>query len=120
VLKQELGVEPSPETVALYERIRDGEVGERQVAATPPVTPSGLLHPSSLPVWLTPFVGRKDLLAEIHDRLMDPTCRLLTLVGPGGSGKTRLAVEAAIRLNVPHGVLYSGLQSADHCPGWLP
>lgn len=119
VLKQELGVEPSPETVALYERIRDGEIEERQEAATPPVTPSGLLRPSSLPVWLTPFVGRQDLLAEIHDHLMDPTCRLLTLVGPGGSGKTRLAVEAAARLDntFPHGMHFvslASLQSADH------
>lgn len=43
----------------------------------------------------TPFVGRTKELAEIAARLRDPGCRLLTLTGLGGSGKTRLAIEAA-------------------------
>jgi predicted ATPase len=42
------------------------------------------------------LVGRETLLAEVEEQLSDPACRLLTLVGPGGSGKTRLALEAAI------------------------
>jgi serine/threonine protein kinase/predicted ATPase/DNA-binding SARP family transcriptional activator len=50
---------------------------------------------SNLPVSLTPFVGREREMAEIGERLCDPDCRLLTLVGPGGIGKTRLAAEAA-------------------------
>nr|MCU0465656.1 AAA family ATPase [Anaerolineae bacterium] len=45
----------------------------------------------------TPFIGRDDELIEIDRLLSDPTCRLLTLVGPGGIGKTRLASEAAAR-----------------------
>jgi predicted ATPase/DNA-binding CsgD family transcriptional regulator len=43
----------------------------------------------------TPFIGRENELAEIADLLATPTCRQLTLVGPGGIGKTRLAIEAA-------------------------
>jgi predicted ATPase len=43
----------------------------------------------------TPFVGRQADLAEIAGLLATPACRLLTLIGPGGSGKTRLAVRAA-------------------------
>jgi hypothetical protein len=43
----------------------------------------------------TPFVGREHELAEIGNLLADPACQLLTLVGPGGIGKTRLAIEAA-------------------------
>jgi predicted ATPase/DNA-binding CsgD family transcriptional regulator len=43
----------------------------------------------------SPFVGRERELADIADLLSNPACRLLTLVGPGGIGKTRLAVEAA-------------------------
>lgn len=51
----------------------------------------------NLPAPRTSFVGRTDELASI-DRLLDePDCRLLTLVGPGGVGKTRLALEAAAR-----------------------
>lgn len=42
---------------------------------------------------LTPFIGRQRELAEITALLADPACRLLTLVGPGGIGKTRLAIE---------------------------
>ncbi len=66
---------------------------------------------SNLPVQLTPFVGREAVLAEIKDRLQDPDCRLLTLVGPGGSGKTRLAVKAAAAQldRYPHGVYFASL-----------
>ncbi len=42
-----------------------------------------------------PFIGRKDELSLIDGRLKNPACRLLTLVGPGGIGKTRLALQAA-------------------------
>lgn len=51
----------------------------------------------NLPPQPTPFIGRERELAEIAELLLDPACRLLTLVGPGGTGKTRLAIEAAAR-----------------------
>lgn len=59
-------------------------------APTPPL--------SNLPVAITPFLGREMELLEIAARLQDPACRLLTLVGPGGIGKTRLALAAAQQL----------------------
>ncbi|MFN2125606.1 MAG: LuxR C-terminal-related transcriptional regulator, partial [Candidatus Promineifilaceae bacterium] len=51
----------------------------------------------NFPAQHTVFIGRESELAEIQARLCDPACRLLTLVGPGGIGKTRLAMEAARR-----------------------
>ena len=52
---------------------------------------------SNLPLPTTSFVGRDAELDLIDARLDDPSCRILTLTGPGGAGKTRLAVEAARR-----------------------
>ncbi len=89
-LAEGLAVEPSTETTTLYERIRDG-THESQLRVPAPMR----ALQNNLPVHLTPFVGRGAELAQIRDRLRDPTCRLLTLVGPGGIGKTRLALEAA-------------------------
>src|SRR4029079_16947813 len=48
-----------------------------------------------LPVEQTPFVGRAAELQQLATLLADPNCRLLTLVGPGGVGKTRLMLRAA-------------------------
>jgi predicted ATPase/DNA-binding SARP family transcriptional activator len=115
LLAQELEVEPEEETTALYEAIRTRRfqqnqgVGNREwgVGGTTPhsllPTPhSPLPTPHSpLPAQTTPFVGRDQELAEIVRRLCDPACRLLTLVGPGGIGKTRLAIEAARSLTEP-------------------
>jgi predicted ATPase/DNA-binding XRE family transcriptional regulator len=61
----------------------------RPLEALPPA-----LH-SSLPASATPFIGRERELAEIAAWLADQDCRLLNLVGPGGAGKTRLALKAA-------------------------
>ena len=61
----------------------------------------------------SPFVGRHDELAQIAALLADPACRLLTLVGPGGIGKTRLALEAAQQLSDAHFVPLQPLTSAD-------
>ncbi len=58
----------------------------------------------------TTFIGRTQELAEIAALLADPACRLLTLVGPGGIGKTRLAVEATQTLDFPNGVHFVPLQ----------
>ena len=44
---------------------------------------------------LTALIGREEDLARLHALLDDPACRLVTLVGPGGIGKTRLALERA-------------------------
>jgi predicted ATPase/class 3 adenylate cyclase len=50
---------------------------------------------TNLPVESTPFIGREHELEAITQLLADPGVRLLTLIGPGGTGKTRLALAAA-------------------------
>ncbi len=49
----------------------------------------------NLPLQPTPFLGRETEVARVVERLQDPGVRLLTLTGPGGMGKTRLALQAA-------------------------
>lgn len=59
----------------------------------------------------TSFLGRSREIAEIGELLEDPTCRLVTLVGPGGIGKTRLAMEVASRAHeqFPDGLFFVSL-----------
>lgn len=87
LLKQELGVEPDQEMVALVAQIEQGTVTAVRSDAT--------LPPSNLPENLTPFIGREEEVAQLNERLAERTYRLISLVGPGGMGKTRLALEVA-------------------------
>ena len=66
----------------------------------------------NLPTFPTPFIGRTDEIPELSQLLDNPDCRLLTLVGPGGIGKTRLAVEVArcMQGGFPDGVYFAPLQ----------
>lgn len=98
-LKDEFGISPSEETTALYTEIRSGRL--RAVAS--PSTP----RRDNLPTQTTTFVGRHSELAEIRRLLLfEPGCRLLNLVGPGGIGKTRLALAAVaeMRDTFPDGI----------------
>ena len=65
----------------------------------------------NLPSQTTPFFGREAELAEIATHLADPNCRLLTILGVGGMGKTRLGVEVAQAQleNFTDGVTYVAL-----------
>lgn len=83
ILDTELGVEPANTIQQLYAQIRDGNL------------PSRPAPPRRLPTYLTPFLGRDAELAQISAQLNHPDCHILTLVGPGGVGKTRLACQVA-------------------------
>ena len=85
-LAEELGADPSPELAAIHLSVLRAE------PAVPPYRAPGSV---GLPAQLTSFVGRAEELQRIGGLLN--TGRLVTLLGPGGAGKTRLAIEAAGR-----------------------
>lgn len=74
----------------------------------------------NLPGQMTPFIGREKELEDIRKLLSDPYCRLLTLLGPGGIGKTRLAIQAAAEQarGFLHGVHFVDLAPLDS-PGLI-
>lgn len=92
LLLEGLGVEPSEATTALYERIRGAE-GDALLTREELALPSA--RPHNLPLQPTPFIGREHELAELAALIERPECRLITVVGQGGSGKTRIALQAA-------------------------
>src|SRR5262245_51929401 len=69
------------------------------LAAVPPAPLVARDEPARLPLPLTPLVGRERELATLGALLRDPIVRLLTLTGPGGVGKTRLALRLAADLS---------------------
>lgn len=93
LLASELGVHPQQETQELAALLRSGRGPSRPLPPRPP----GPSRASPLPAPLASFVGREAELAALAQRLDDPHCRLLTLTGPGGVGKSVLALEAARR-----------------------
>lgn len=106
-LAEELNVSPEEETTALYERIRaghfpgdvHGEQNDRGIERSGNKDQATLsAHPTpgrNLPTQSTPFVGRQAELNDLRSLLVDSMVRLLSLIGPGGSGKTRLALQIA-------------------------
>ena len=130
VLEQELGVPPLEETTQLFQYIQDypeaplevrpqhviGESVFANIQAAPAIA-EPILEPTisppgvglqNFPLPSTPFVGREEELASVLERLQDPACRLLTLLGPGGMGKTRLSIQAAHQANgaYPDGIYF--------------
>ncbi|MDJ0340236.1 BTAD domain-containing putative transcriptional regulator [Streptomyces sp. H10-C2] len=143
-LAETLGADPGPELAAVHLAVLRGDPGLTPAAhAHVPRGTSPTTHPPStpsaprftLPAQLTSFVGRTEELDRIGAQLADG--RLVTLIGPGGAGKTRLAVEAAGRYGgeacfvelagltdaaeVPHAIQSAlGLREAGVMPGAGP
>ncbi len=87
VLVEQLGLDPSPELTAARQSVLLGP---------PPAAPPAASARTNLPTALTSFVGRDGELGRIGQLLA--THRLVTLTGPGGAGKTRLAIAAGARV----------------------
>ena len=127
ILRDELDARPSEATEAVAQSIREGtlagqpkmteqavnadleiSIGMVEAAGThkqksdsaPRVEQvSPVRH--NLPVAMTPFVGREEEVAELTRLITDPEVHIITLLGPGGIGKTRLALEVASRQRLP-------------------
>ncbi|MDX1522358.1 MAG: BTAD domain-containing putative transcriptional regulator, partial [Anaerolineae bacterium] len=127
LLEKELGLPPEEDTTTLYEAIKAkrlvqpflkseaprAERPDKQlpaqpvVRAEPPPAPPTTPAPShNLPAQSTGFVGRQQELARLSDMLADPDCRLVTMVGPGGIGKTRLSIEVARATSFKQGIWF--------------
>ncbi len=104
-LQHDRGMETRPSKAA-----EGRPVGEAGQPAPQAAEPPGAARLAPLPIALTPFVGREAELAELARLLTDPASRLITLIGPGGIGKTRLALQAAERqASFAHGVAFVAL-----------
>jgi predicted ATPase/DNA-binding SARP family transcriptional activator len=106
ILHDDLGLAPDDETAALGAAIRAGEI-----AGGGPASPLAPTLGQTLPSPLTPLVGRADELTRIGGLLRDADTRLVTLVGVGGAGKTRLALASAwmLREDFADGVGWASL-----------
>ncbi len=89
VLAEELGVQPAEETITLYEDIKAGRYGPVASADTvrPPVKTR-----HNLPADITPLIGREVECTRISQLFIEEKQRFVTIVGPGGMGKTRLSI----------------------------
>ena len=92
LLDQGLGVAPAEETAACTARIR---AAPDETSLTPDQLALPSLRPHNLPPQLTPFIGREGELARLAQLIEAQEDRLISLVGQGGSGKTRVALQAA-------------------------
>lgn len=109
-LKEELGVPPSPELAAVAERLLKDETW-----AAPGADPQVIM---GMPVPVDAIVGRSAELSHLRGLLNDADQRLITIAGPGGAGKTRLAIAAvqADSISFDDSALFVRLDSVT--PGW--
>ncbi|MES9543836.1 BTAD domain-containing putative transcriptional regulator [Actinomadura sp. NPDC000600] len=105
-LADRLGVDPSPELAAVHLSILRRETTARAPEPAPPPPPGPRSARTNLPARLTSFVGREEESQRVGKLLRET--RLVTLTGPGGAGKTRLAGESAGALvdEMPDGVWF--------------
>jgi predicted ATPase len=95
---------------------------ERFARTVPAAAPDR--RPTALPAPLTPIIGREDEIAAVTALLRNPDVRLVTLLGPGGIGKTRLAIEVARRMldasgpGDPDGASFTDLAAVRDAAGW--
>jgi predicted ATPase len=129
LLDEELGVSPSSETTALYEAIRTRTFSRPEPIPKDEERPpprveqgAGRRPRHNLPSQTTPFLGRAQEMAVLGELLVTPNERLVTIVAPGGMGKTRLAQEAALAQleHFPDGVYFVPLAPLNNAEELVP
>ena len=119
ILEVELGIAPSQETIALMDEIKSGRFSslETDEIIRPPAR---IRH--NLPADTTPFIGREAEMTEIRRLLVHERRRLVTIVGPGGMGKTRLATVTGLSLlsQFEDGVYLVDLAAVEQSEGIAP
>lgn len=109
-------LEIPPEDQTTFVKVARGELSVEKLFSLARVSKLGgksYPTPGNLPRLLTPFIGREPELTALGQLLQDPQCSLLTILGTGGIGKTRLAIEVATRQRdfFPSGVWFIPLVS---------
>ncbi len=99
VLMRELGLEPSSGTKMLFERLKK-EAGRKVAEPAPGAGKASTRQNLPESTYSTSFFGRRNELTELEKLLRDPQVHLISILGPGGAGKTRLALEAG-RIHSP-------------------
>jgi predicted ATPase len=81
---------------------------EAQLQAGSSISPTRSKPHHNLPAQTTPFIGRSTQIAALQELMLNPDARLVTLIGPGGTGKTRLSLQVAQELleHFPQGVIF--------------
>jgi DNA-binding SARP family transcriptional activator len=110
LLAEELGVDPSPELAVLERQVLTHDRALAPVARRSAESPAS--HLGNLPGLTAPLVGRTGEVAALVTAL--DAHRLVTLTGPAGVGKTRLAVEVARHVDAAHGTWLVRLDTARH------
>jgi predicted ATPase/DNA-binding SARP family transcriptional activator len=121
-LETELGISPQAETKELYEAILQGDIRETHPTQEIPTSSEKDTPPTRLPVLPTPFIGRRPEVAQIKELVLNPMHRHITLIGPGGTGKTRLAIQSASEMadEFFDGVFFASLAPVKTADGVLP
>ncbi|MAT97067.1 MAG: hypothetical protein CL608_07995 [Anaerolineaceae bacterium] len=118
-LQCELGIAPASATQEAYRQLLSLET--KQPLAIMVMESPGW-QPRPLPIPPTPFIGREAELAETAELLANPACRLLTILGPGGMGKSRLALQTAVGHQpiFADGIAYASLAALDSSQRIIP
>ncbi len=143
LLEEELGIQPEAETEALYEAIRTRRIGkmpttapesllvaaDQQTEASASPQANGITSPAQpkLPMALTPLIGRQQEKVDLVGLLTSTETRLVTIIGVGGMGKTRLALAVATILQAqddpptfPDGVYFAEMGALETAEFILP